>query len=229
MSFVYCDRGEYELALRFSRNATHFHLIGGNLKGVGRALVDQGGFLFHLRRYRESARESEAALRYLPAEPESSLYAALVNAAHAYQRIGKPSQARKRSEEAARLENIPQGLKVSAAWLASEAALALGKAKMAMGGFEEAVDYYFEKGELLNVALASAQLTQALYLANRKDQALSVAKGMTRLVEPLRNNPVASAAIVELILWGMSSTSQIEFGRLVEQIRQAGTGRARFG
>ncbi len=229
MSFVYCDRGEYELALKFARDAAHFHLIAGNLKGIGRALVDQGGFLFHLERFRESARESEAALRYLPEEQESHRYSALINAAHVYQLLGETQRARRRSKQAAKILNIPTGLRVSAAWLAAEAALALGEASAAIGGFEAAVDYYLEKGELLNVALASAQLTQALYLAGRKNQAHLVAKGMTRLVEPLRKNPVASAAIVELIIWGMSSTSQTAFAELVERIRKAGTGRARFG
>ncbi|MCP5113075.1 MAG: hypothetical protein GY953_19780, partial [bacterium] len=87
-------------------------------------------------------------------------------------------------------------------WLEARVALAEDDYATAEAALRQAVDVFLPVSPL-DAGLASVGLLRALLLQGRAADAHAEAKAMARLVEPLGDNPVAEAALVELVCCGL--------------------------
>lgn len=71
------DDGDYGGALFLAREATDWHLLGGDMVGVGRTFVDRGVWLYYLEDYREAIAMQERALDELPTSERRHRFTAL--------------------------------------------------------------------------------------------------------------------------------------------------------
>ena len=204
LAYVVGDRGQFQEALEIVQQASLIHLVDQNLEAVGKTLVDQGMFLFYLEEYPESIRRNEAALHYLPGESKKNRFSALQTLGLACQKLEDLEQA---TTFASRAETLLQDLdlgpwpRAKLLWLQAEISTARGHLAEAEKSLQEVVTIFSDihPGE---TALATAWLVRVQLMAGRRQDACQTARTMYRLVEPLRKNPIVSAALADLLRVG---------------------------
>ncbi len=177
------------------------HTLGGNPVGRAKALVDRGAWLYYLDRLEEASECQKAALEDLPDSLPRIRYSALVGLGLHYRKLGDLDEADRYAvlavTPAKKLGLGPQGHLV---WVRAEIAEARGKPLQAKRLYAEAVKIYRPLEAPLDAGVATIQLVRLLYRQRRFDKAVRTATSIAWLLEPLKRNRVASAAIVELIV-----------------------------
>ncbi len=209
---AYAYTGNHVLGLLFAKEAAYQHRMAGNLRGEGRSWVDQGARYFHLGRLDDAIACNRAALHSLPDDEVRNRFSAYQSLAFAHHRKGDLVAA---AESVRHAEAIAP--KVSDEFVA---VLSSTKAAMAItaGDYEQAerclsaeIDIY-RKLSPLDAAAASVDLVGAQILRGRMSSALQTIKDMAAFLQPLKDNPIASEAIMQLIRLAVSG------GRITQRI-----------
>ncbi len=219
-----------ERALALSEMAALEYARSGNLVSLGAVMTDQGGFQFKLGRHRKALRSFSSALAYLSADSDCSQvldrrFVALLNSGKCHQRLGELDKARRCAGEAGEIaDRVTPSFRAELAWLRSSIALQCSD-------WPEAENSLLELLELdppitpLDRARASVELVRAQLFAARNLEAYETAKQLTLLVQPLKRNRAASAALMELLriaLAGRGMTPDIVEGvaRALNEVRR---------
>ena len=226
LGYVYADRGDLHLALKSADRAIIDHTLAGNTVGVAKALVGRAGWLYHLDRIEEAIECQRTALIDLPERLPRYTYSALVALGLYYRKLGELDQAERYATlavaPAGDLGLAPQGHLV---WLRAEIAEGRGKLGQAEQLYTETVEIHRSLEASLDAGLAAVQLVRLLYRQRRFDAAVGVATGMAWILESLKRNRLASAAIVELIV--KSDAGKLSLGLIDCAIREIKEARAR--
>ncbi len=174
---------------------------------MGKALTDQGIWLYYLDRHRESIDSHLAALHRLANQSLArrcrvgSLQFLGLNCLKLQDLDRAETYAAQARQEASELEPWVFG---GILWLQADIAMARGRHEEAEGFFREVVEI-FSPISAGQAALASIELVRSLLLQGRDREAHETAKAMARLVELLhrKKNRVAEAALTELIRCGL--------------------------
>ncbi len=206
MAYIVADRGNYQRALVISERAERIHVRIGDDIGVGKALTDQGIWLYYLDRHRESIDSHLAALHRLANQSLArrcrvgSLQFLGLNYLKLQKLDRAQAYAARARQEASELGPWVFG---GILWLQADIAMVQGRYEEAEGFLREAIEI-FSPISAGQTALASIELVRSLILQNRTEEAYETAKAMARLVEPLRRKSrVAEAALAELVRCGL--------------------------
>ncbi len=232
LSCVFGNRGALRLALKATDRAIIDHILAGDAVGRAKALVDRGGWLFHLESLEEAIECQKAALIDLPDTLPRYKYSALVALGLYYRKLGDLKKADRYAtlavEPAQELGLAPQAHLV---WLRAEIAEGRGNLDQAQCLFAETVKIYRSLEVPLDAGLAATQLVRMLFRQRRFDEAMRTATGMAWLLEPLKRNRVASAAIVEIIFQSSAGKLKLRLSdsaiREIKKARGRDRGRAR--
>ncbi len=207
LAHVPAHRSEYRFALTLSHRAMRIYARNGDFPSMAKALVDQGIWLFYQGEHRESIQLAKTALQHLP-----SFEAFRRSHVTGHQLLGlnylelaafdRAKSAARKAREAA--EGAEPWVVSGVLWLEAKVALAEEDYSTAEAALRQAVDVFLPVSPL-DAGLASVELLRALLLQGRAADAHAEAKAMARLVEPLGDNPVAEAALVELVCCGLES------------------------
>lgn len=199
LGYVLADGGEHGVALRLARQAGELYLQLADLEGIGRAFVDQGTWLFYLDRGAEAIQVLDTALLYLPPQSQENRCAALHNLSLSHRQLGQLQRASDYAGQARALEKaLDASGRARLIWLQGRLAGDLGQLDEAQALLAQAagrlVDLHPADG-----ALATIEQVHILLRQGHNDQAFEIAKSMIRLVEPLKDRPMISAALAELL------------------------------
>jgi len=199
LSYVVADRGHHGEALWLAEKAATRYLRLGDEAGLGKALVDQGIWLYYLDRSRESIEVLQASLDFLPEALSRNRCTAFQCMASAQRNLGELEAAFENviaaREIAVDVEEVAQKKLL---WLQANLQADLGRLEEAAASFSEVVDFFREihPGE---TALATCDLVRVQVLQGDAAQAGKTAASMRALLEPLRYNEILSAAVAELL------------------------------
>ncbi len=199
LSYVLLERGQLETALGFSEKASTFHLRCENIEGVGKTLVDQGIWLRGLGRWQAAMSVLRLALKLLPEEEKHNHSAALLLLGTCYRELGEPEIALKYANQAEALATgLPRLETDKIGWLRGNAWADLGRLTDAEDLLRNVVGS-LAKIHLGEMALATCDLIRVYLLGGRMMKAFKAATALRALIEPLRSNKIASAAIASLL------------------------------
>lgn len=199
LGYVLADHGEHGTALRLARRATTLYLNVADLEGIGRAFVDQGTWLFYLDRCADAIQALDTALLYLPPSSEENRCAALHNLSLSHHQLGQLQQAARCAQQARRLEGaLDAGGRARLIWLQGRIAGDLGHLDEAQTLLAQAADRLVSLHPA-DGALATIEHVHVLLRLGQSERAFEIAGSMIRLVEPLKNRPMISAALAELL------------------------------
>lgn len=208
--------GESDLktALRCTELAKTLYEAEFNLTGLGQANVDKGVWLFRKGNYQEAICANRLALMFLPDEEQHahSRFAAILGQGFCYEALGDLKQAFRFAEAASEIEStVGSGLQLSLWRLKARLARQLGKLADSENVFSKIVDYYTEKEQPLFAAQAAVELVAVQLELGKTPQAIQTAKQMAVYLTPLKKNPVATAAIIELIRSSFNGNLTLSF------------------
>jgi len=215
LAYVVAERTELNTALMISEKAMSAFLRCGDAAGAARAIVDQGLWLSRLGRSEEMIRVGSIALQWLPKDDSRNRCAIHQTMALNYRALG-------RLQEAVHYLDLAEDLADTNASLAQDKILWLrGLLQADFGNLQEAeeilVDVFDRFCEYKNgeEALLICDVVKVQLLRNKGEDAYQTAASMMKLLEPLRNDKVVSAAIAELLRSGQDGLTLA----LVERIR----------
>jgi len=203
LSYVFSDRGEYREALRIAKKAVAILTQAGDFVGLGKLFVSIGSLQCMMGAYEASIAAFESALRYLP---EDSLLdrrcAALHGLGECYRAMDRlddalewTRKARPLADEVSKLDSAKLLLLEGSLWLE------LGELDQAERYLRRAVKL-FSTLNPIDAALGGTVLTHAQLLKGETTSAYQTVQSMLKLVEPLRQNKIVSAAIADLCRCG---------------------------
>jgi tetratricopeptide (TPR) repeat protein len=191
-------------AVGLSELATLDYVRCGDLAGVGKSMVDQGGLWLELGNPQRALRSFSSALSYLPADsgdPEvvRQRFVCLMNAGKCQQRLGQLDLACRSLDQAAAVAGaVAPRLRGELAWMRSSLALQCRDWRQAEASLLELLELEPPIAPL-DRARASVELIRAQLFAARTLEAYETAKKLTLLVQPLERNRTASTALMELL------------------------------
>jgi tetratricopeptide (TPR) repeat protein len=198
ISFLISSMGaDYRAALRISEDAAALCSRCGDLNKLGQILVDQGHFLFYLEQYDDSRKVFEIALRFLEETEHRNRIAALHTLGHLFQVGGCPGDALsicKQLEQSIRSRFERGKLR----WLEGCALADLKRWESSFKGFEEAWSSLFSISPI-DAALSACDHVDALLKSGSVAEARARAQTLQKVLEPLKDNLLASAAIRDLL------------------------------
>lgn len=100
LSYVIADQGDHREALRLSERVALVFLRCGETSALGKALVDQGVWLYYLNRFEESIETHRAALSQLPTDSARNRCTAYQCLGSSYREQGNPQEALRYVKEA---------------------------------------------------------------------------------------------------------------------------------
>ncbi len=199
LSYVLLERGELEVALGAAERASSFHLRCDNIEGVGKTLVDQGIWLRALGKREAAISVLRLALKLLPEEERHNLAGALQTLGTCFRELGEPEIALEYAFQAEELTpGLPRVVADKVKWLRANAWADLGKLSEAEELLRSVVRNLAEV-HLGEMALATCDLMRVYLMDGRITEAFEAATALRALVEPLRENKIASAAIAKLL------------------------------
>ncbi len=207
-SYVVADRGDHFGAYRLTQRAMRAHSFTGDRVGVGKALVDQGLWLERLGRVEVAVMAFEAALKHwLPrGTAVRHRLSAFQGLAVCHQKLGRPRLAAKFLERAlasgARLGGLERAKLVAFQGTVAKDAGEYGEAE---GFLEAALEQYRGVPSPLDWALVSVELVRVQLLRGDAAAAYTSARRMPELVEALKRNKVASAAVCAIARCGFGA------------------------
>ncbi len=206
----------YEDALAISERVAGLYARSGRLEKLGRVLVDQGTLLYYQLRFPESEKSFQTGLELLETGERRHRMAALHGMGVLYQAWG-------RSEEA--VEFIQRAATIAATrlehgklhWLQGLVLLDLQEFNSAHLCFEKALAELIETSPI-DAALSVCDHVRALLNAGESAGARRRALVLRRLIEPLGDNLIASAAILDLLR--CEGDSHVLTGAFIDTIRK---------
>ena len=222
LAYVVADRGDRAEALSLSEQAAMVFLRCDDRSALGKALVDQGIWLYYLNRYEESIeahRSAEGLLTgegLLPTERSRNRVVVLQYQGLNCLALGNLEEALQWAREAERLARetgVDEWARPKLLWLFAKVRIDLGALDQAAYDLEEIVELYRElhAGE---AALATCELVRVRLLQGRAEEATLASLAMRSFIEPLRHNKIISAAIGDLLRYGQAGLTLT----LVEQV-----------
>jgi tetratricopeptide (TPR) repeat protein len=203
-------------ALNVADRAASLLLRENDTLGVAKACVEQGNCLFCLDRWEEALKAFAAGLARLPQEEELYRCAALQTSALAFKSLKKPEKALDYVQMAGEhIAALSPKHRAKLLWCHAGICCELGDWREEEALLWTVVDLLSEThhGE---AALATCDLVRNLLVQERSIEAFEVATSMRSLVEPLRHNPIISAAIAELLRTGTEGLSLA----LIQKVRR---------
>lgn len=204
-AYVLVDRGQYERALTLAERATSEFVAEGDVVGAGKTLVDRGGWERAVGRPEEALRLFRAALRYLPAHSEridvrKNRFACWTLLGVLYSELEQPKRASRFLRRARHIAAAGLGRRMLVDVLTLDASISRqgGDYSRAADLLTEALPILHDL-EPLDAALTAIDLAKIQLVMGRAVEAYETAKSMTLLLKPLERNPVAAAAITELV------------------------------
>ena len=203
-SYLLRDHGHFGAALGVLNEALVLFVRLGSHEGMGRVLVDQGMMLTALGDYDAAVEDLEQALHHLADSVERLpryCLAAYQYLAFAFEQQGKLETAERwlargieavdccgHSVDRAKLE-----------WLRGNLALRRGDTRCSEECLRSAYATLAEHENLLQAAVVTIDLIQALMAQGKNAEATETAAGMGRLLWKFKNNRLAEAVVVELV------------------------------
>jgi tetratricopeptide (TPR) repeat protein len=205
LSYVFANRGEYREALRIADKAVVILAQAEDFVGLGKLFVTIGSLQGMMGAYKASIAAFEAALKYLP---EDSLldrrFAALHGLGESYREMGRLDEALDWAQQAQSLVDAVSKLDAAKLLLLEGALwLDLGEFDLAESRLCRAVEQ-FSTLSPVDAALAMTVLVRTQLLKGETGPAYQTVEGMLKLLEPLRQNKVVSAAIADLFRCGQA-------------------------
>lgn len=204
-AYVLVDRGQYDRALALAERATSEFVAEGDVIGAGKTLVDRGGWERAAGNPEEALRLFRAALRYLPADSDridvrKNRFACWTLLGILYSELGQPQRASRFLRKARQVAAAGLGRRMLVDVLTLDATISRQNGDYARAAqlLAEALPILHDL-EPLDAALAATDLAKIQLAMGRAVEAYDTAKSMTLLLKPLERNPVAAAAITELV------------------------------
>lgn len=201
LSYVVADCGDRVEALKLAESAALVFLRLGDWEGLAKATVEQGIWLYYLKRFEESIEAHKSALDLLP--ENCSRYRCTI---HQYlglncRELHHPRQAMEHltdAESVAAAAEIEEWAQSKLTWLRARIHADLGELDQAASLFAAVVETFrdLHPGE---AALATCELVRIQILRKQPEEAYLAATSMRVLIEPLRHNKIISAAIADLL------------------------------
>ena len=199
MAYVFFERAELTTALELSQRATHVFFRSANKAGVGKTLVDQGIWLGYMEERQQATAVHKMALEWLPAEEHHNRLTAYQNIVLNSRELGDLDRALEFLPKLeAEIETLPAIEKGRFKWLQGNIWADLDNFEQAVILLEEAVDG-FEKTHLGTMAMALCDLIQVELRRGNSKGAFRAASRTRLLIEPLRDNKIATSAIADLL------------------------------
>jgi tetratricopeptide (TPR) repeat protein len=199
---VAADRGRYEEALILLERAALFSIRAGDRVGISRALLKMGMNYGCLERSDEEVQAFRAALAFLPGdqlEARRYRFACLMNLGIAFRKRRDLAAAERWAREAeANSEGVGEALLAKLVWLRGSIAKQRGDRAQAEKHFQRALRIY-RRFSPVTAALLAVEVTKVQLLRGDPAAAYATAKDTTTLIEPLEDNEIASAAVMELL------------------------------
>ncbi len=222
LGYVLSDRGGHRQALELAERAGGIYDRIGDKAGRGRALVDQGVFLYHLGAFQDSAAATLEALGPLPHRAQRSRFAAFQLLGSCYNQLGNLTAAGDYVDRAGKLlDAIEPRTAATLLWLRAAITARRGGAG-AVGLYRQALEI-LRGVHYADAALITVELVRALILQGRLDEALQTALTVRELVIPLQRNRHVSAALAELIRGGREALTLARVERVRAALEQART------
>ncbi|MEM6453849.1 MAG: hypothetical protein AAF772_02020 [Acidobacteriota bacterium] len=204
LAYVAADRGDRGEALRISEHAGMVLLRCGDAEFFGKALTDQGTWLYYLERFHESICTLELALLKLPSAPSRSRGQALQCIGACHRDLGNTELASEFVGQAFQcVSDRNTVFKGKLLWLHARILSDLGELEQAAHVLQDVVDVFrtLHHGE---AALATCELVCIQLMLGQPREAFNVAASMRALMEPLHANQVISTAIADLLRTGQA-------------------------
>ena len=195
-AYLLSANGDYAPALRLAERAMVLFSRLGDDAAIGRTLVDQANFLFSLDLLTEAERSYSSALRRLPESERRNQCAA--NYGLALCRFqNDPADANSLLAKAASFAQAPLEWG-QIRWLEACLATQRGELAAAESSFSQSVDHFLPVSPV-HAALACCDRIRMHLSAGWLHLARRSAFDMVRLLEPLEPNPIAQAAVRDLV------------------------------
>jgi len=201
LSYIVGDRGDRVESLRLAERAALVFLRIRDWSGLGKATVEQGIWLYHLKRYQESIEAHKAALDLMPESCPRYRCTAYQYLGLNWRQIGEPQKAMQyliEAESVAVAAGIEEWARSKLIWLRARIHTDLGELDQAVLLLSVVVESFrdLHPGE---AALATCDLVRVHLLRKQPEYAYLAATSMRALLEPLRHNKIISAAIGDLL------------------------------
>ena len=218
-AYVLADRGHLAEALLRAERANAIFDRAEDRVGRGRALVDQGRYLYYLDRPREAIAAFSAALQLLPDSERRNRFSAFQILGLCCRQIGQLEVALRYAVQAAPLAP-GRWFEGRLRWLQAELHLDLGDLPAAEEHLRAVVEIFrqLHHGE---AALASCDLVRVLLLRGQPAAAWATAAAVCDLIIPLGEHQMVTAALVELLRGGEAALTLERVEKAGGQIREA--------
>lgn len=202
LAYVCSERAENEQALRLSEKASLAFLKVGDRPNFAKALVDQGIWLSRLDRPHESVEILLQALDFIPESDARYRCAAFQVLGLKYRELGELEKAMVYAQLAADHSlGLGQVAVAKIVWLRAQIHAALGQLTEAESQMRRVVDAVWSHHPS-DAALATCELVRVMVLQGKSGEGFEIAQTMRALLEPLKANPIVSAAIADLLRSG---------------------------
>lgn len=196
-ALVVSASANYVVALKIVELASALYARSGEIDRLGCTLVNQGIFLTYMERYSEAKTALESGVKLLDPRTTRERIAALQVLGLIAQEQDRPEVALELSSRALKLvTNRYQVGKLR--WLQGCALADLGQWNEAHESFEIALEQLLRPSPV-DASLSACDHVRMLIDGGRIEQARSQISAMRRLMEPLADNLIASAAIRDLV------------------------------
>ena len=222
LGVAYAYSGDNALGLLYAKEAGYRHRLAGDLRGEGRSWVDQGVRYAHLGKVDLAVAAFQRALETLPSDEVRHRFTAHQCLADLYHRQGQFDEALQQVSEAEALgSGVGKGLLGSLFWSKATIANGLPAYPQAEGAYAEAVETFRDVSPI-DAALAAVELVRAQVLQGKHEVACETTRAMVSLLQPLKKNRIASAALMRLlrnVLEGSSITERM-LDRAAQEIQE---------
>lgn len=219
-SYVVAEHGDYAESLALAERASGLFDRAGHRPGRGKALADQGLYLYNLGRLEEAVSAYAAALELLPREDRRCWCSAHQVSGLCFLKLGQPRKALEYAERAVRFVPDSVAWKTKLRWFQASVLTDLDELELAesqLGGVVEALQS-IHYGE---AALASCDLVRVQVLRGRPGPAWETAVAAHALVFPLSGHRVVAGALVELFRGGRQALSLELVGKVKATLEKA--------
>lgn len=167
--------GDFEKALRISDESFSKMCRASHRDGIGRALVDQGIYEWHLERPSQAAERFTSALDFLAPSSRAYRYGAHLNLSTCLIELGDHSPGIRHLGLAKNLvEELGPAMQAKFLWAEGRLALAAGRPAVSEEVFRRVVPVFLESGQALEAALAVVELARAVLDQNRSSEATEI-------------------------------------------------------
>jgi tetratricopeptide (TPR) repeat protein len=223
-AYVPGEHGNFKVALKMTIDAGSLFEICDFRIGVGRCLVDQGLWRFHLGQYHISISANQRALAILPASERRNRDSAIIGQAYSFQKLGDLQAGSAQVTEAIEKEDLGAPTRGSLFAILGSIAEEQGDLNRALESFGRSCDCFTGCELFLAAALAGSHEVRVRLVLGHNHLACVAAKGLGKLIEGIGSKP-AVALLMDLIRQAL--TGEIRIAEEVCQGLQAEVARAR--